>query len=275
MSKNIHISLIIIHTVLLIFILSGTNFASAGRTMETYSFRFENCTISEALREISQKSGVTIILKSDINKTIQGKSYTNRTLDRIIADLLRGENCAVVWNYSKGILASIGLYTFEKDSKSVNMKFFPNITPPVREPEREIERNNEVPPVVQDTERVRADEDREIEARRALMAREMMRRRDIENDNDLPDPGFPGIRRPMRRVNEAGEVAPSGSADDSGVVDLNTNETTGVVTGEEVNAGTPEVSPAVPDETATPPSPETPDPASFNGLEPPPMPPGF
>jgi hypothetical protein len=271
MRKNIHTSLIIIHTVLLFCILSGSNFASAGRAVETYSFRFENCTISEALREISQKSGVTILLKSDINKTIQGKSYTNRTLDRIIADLFRGENCAVVWNYNKGILASIGLYAFDKDSKTVNMRFIPEMTPPVRE--AEIEKNNEVIPAIQDSESVRADEESEMETRRALMAREMMRRRDAENNNSPPERRFQGISR-SRRVNEAGEAVSSSSADDSGAVDPSTEVTTGAgaITVEEVNA---ETSPIVPDETIMPPSPETPDPASFNGLEPPPMPPGL
>jgi hypothetical protein len=64
-------------------------------------------------------------------------------LDRILADLLRGESCALVWNYSNGNLSSIGLYTFEKDSKAISRRFVPEIPTPVREPEPEINRFNE------------------------------------------------------------------------------------------------------------------------------------
>jgi hypothetical protein len=256
-----YISFVTLYTVLIFCAFSFQLYASAGRAAETYTFRFDNCTISEALKEISQKSGVTIILKSDINKTIQGRSYTNRTLDRIINDLMRGENCAVVWNYSKGTLASIGLYTFEKDSKAISRRFTPDTPPPLREPE--IERNNEAPPIVHNTDSVMADEEMEIEVRRALVAREMIRRRDAENDNDLPAPGFPVINRQMRRVNGAEDAAP-GPTDDPGAV-----------TGEEANADTPGVPPGDPDENPMPPLPEAPDPNYFNGLEPPPMPPGI
>ncbi|MBN1904401.1 MAG: DUF4974 domain-containing protein [Deltaproteobacteria bacterium] len=275
MKKNRYISFITLCTVLLSCSFSMQLHASPGRRADTYTFRFDNCTISEALREISQKSGVTIILKSDINKTIQGKSYTNRTLDRIINDLMRGENCAVVWNYSKGILASIGLYTFEKDSKLVSRRFIPDIPPPVREPEPEIERNIEEPPIIHDTEGVSADEEREIEVRRALMAREVMRRRDIENDSDLPPPGFPGINRPVRRVNGDEDAVP-GLADDPDALNApGTDETAEAGTGEEANAEILEIPPGMADENTLPPSPEVPDPNNFNGLEPPPMPPGF
>jgi len=84
-----------------------------------FSFHFENCTVSDALREISAKSGINIISKSMLKKEILRKAYNNRRLDSIISDLLRGENCAVVWNYDEGNLLSIDLYTFdENDLKS-------------------------------------------------------------------------------------------------------------------------------------------------------------
>ncbi|GEM_PF-2660583 len=273
-----YITSITLHALFFICVFSLHLYALPARGAQRYTFHFNNSSISDVLGEISQKSGITIILKSDINKTVQGKSYTNQTLERIIADLMRGENCAVVWNYNKGILASIGLYTFEKDSKGVNMRFFPNITPPVREPEPEIARNIDVPPAAQETESARADEEREIEVRRALMmAREieMMRGRDMESDNDLPGPGFPGINSPMRRVNGERDAIP-GSADNQGVVNPpGAGGAADTGRGEEANAATPESPPDVPAEAATPPIPEVPDPSNFNGLEPPPMPPGF
>jgi hypothetical protein len=118
--KNKNIALIIrIYTVILIsafFPISVSALADSGE--ETFSFRFENCTVTDALIEISQKSGINIISNSIIKKEIVSKSYTDKRLDKIISDLLRGENCAVVWNYSNGSLDSIGLYTYnEEDSK--------------------------------------------------------------------------------------------------------------------------------------------------------------
>jgi hypothetical protein len=115
-----------------------------------------------------------------------------------------------------------------------------------------------------------------MEVRRALAASEMMRRREMENDNQLPGPGFPGSNRPMRRVNGEG-AAVVGSTDDSGAALMppGSDETPEAGTGEEANGLAHETPPGVPDETAIPPSPEAPDPLDFNGLEPPPMPPGF
>ena len=80
-----------------------------------FSFRFEDCTVSDALTEISSKLGINITTKSTLKKEILKKSYVNRRLDSIINDLLRGENCAVVWNYNEGSLFSIDLYTFDED----------------------------------------------------------------------------------------------------------------------------------------------------------------
>ena len=83
---------------------------------EAYSFRFEDCTVTDALREISKKSGVKIYADGNLKKELSRKSYVNRSLDSIISDLLRGENCALVWNYyDDGNLHSIDLYTFDEN----------------------------------------------------------------------------------------------------------------------------------------------------------------
>jgi len=89
--------------------------ALSDDSSKRFSFRFENCTVSDALSEISAKIGIDIIAKSALKKEIASKSYVNRRLDSIINDLLRGENCAVVWNYNEGSLLSIDLYTFDEN----------------------------------------------------------------------------------------------------------------------------------------------------------------
>ena len=89
--------------------------ALSDDSVKRFSFRFENCTVSDALSEISAKIGIDITAKSALKKEIASKSYVNRRLDSIINDLLRGEDCAVVWNYNEGSLFSIDLYTFDEN----------------------------------------------------------------------------------------------------------------------------------------------------------------
>lgn len=76
------------------------------------SFDFTNCDISEALRQITKASGIKIIANGHINKRIADKSYKNMTLDRILSDLLRGQNCAIVWHYNESGLSSINIRNF-------------------------------------------------------------------------------------------------------------------------------------------------------------------
>ncbi len=101
------------------FVVPAHGFSDNNRNI--FTFRFENCTVTDALRELSEKSGITIKINGVINKEIFTKSYINRSFDTIIADLLRGENRAVVWIIKNGDIDSIVLYTFEKDSTGGNI----------------------------------------------------------------------------------------------------------------------------------------------------------
>ena len=89
--------------------------AITEKNSNTFSFSFENCTVSEALKQVSEKSGINIISNSIFNKNILRKSYSNKSLDSIVANLLRGENCAVVWNYNEGNLHSIDIYSLDEN----------------------------------------------------------------------------------------------------------------------------------------------------------------
>jgi hypothetical protein len=79
---------------------------------EKWSIDFKNCTVSEALSRITQMSGISIIANDTIDKRISTKSYKDMTIDQILADLLRGQNCAVVWHYSEEGLDSVNIWTF-------------------------------------------------------------------------------------------------------------------------------------------------------------------
>ena len=92
-------------TVIIIIAFLGTPVSAlSGNSRNTFSFSFQNCTVSDALKKISEKSGIDILSNSSFKKEILRKSYVNKSLDSIIADLLRGENCAVIWNYNGGSL---------------------------------------------------------------------------------------------------------------------------------------------------------------------------
>jgi len=102
---------------ILFLYLSITTASWSAENEKLWSFDFKNCTASEALRQISEASGILIIATGTIEKEILSKSYTNKRLDVILTDLLRGENYAFVWSYSGKGLDSIGLWSFEKGSK--------------------------------------------------------------------------------------------------------------------------------------------------------------
>jgi hypothetical protein len=76
------------------------------------SFDFTDCDISEALSQITKVSGIKIIVNGTINKKIADKSYKNMRLDHILSDLLRGQNCAIVWHYNELGLSSINIRNF-------------------------------------------------------------------------------------------------------------------------------------------------------------------
>jgi hypothetical protein len=94
--------------------------ALSENNSNTFSFRFENCTVTAALKELSEKSGVKIVSNGIIKKEIFQRSYNNKKLDSIIKDLLRGEDCSVVWNYRDGNLFSVNLYTPDENDVKGN-----------------------------------------------------------------------------------------------------------------------------------------------------------
>ena len=120
------------------FIIFSTSATVLSDNNNTFSFQFENCTVTDALKEISEKSGINIISNGTLKKDILIKSFRNRTLDTIISNLLRGENCAVVWNYSDGNLYSIDIYTFDENDVKTTSRGFSTINRTNRDNDRNV-----------------------------------------------------------------------------------------------------------------------------------------
>lgn len=248
--------------------------ALAANIGNTFSFRFENCTVADALIEISRKSGINIISNSVIKKEILSKSYVNRSLDNIIVDLLRGENCAVVWNYNKGNLESIGLYTFEKGEMKRNISGSIAFKRPVLD---------------NTADRYQKGTDTSnIKRTRNDYLNNINNNRNVPN-NALTNTGSSVNKSSSRMVNKRWNSGPgtsSASVNNQRIISnrsdtsldnrSNNRPDTGRDNSRLDNSDNRSGGSSEDDENKdVQPSPESPEPEKYNGLEPPPMPPGF
>ena len=240
--------------------------ASALSEGKTFSFRFESCTVTDALKEISAKSGVDIISNGTLKKELLRKSYVNRSLDSIIADLIRGENCAIVWNYNDGNLFSIDLFTPDEDTVRKSLTGSNG--------NRRTIRDNDRSPFPDDV----------INTARA----NYLRNREVNRSNNRSNITLPASRRSVER-NSSNRINTNSNTVFGTSGRANSNSNTVSVTSSNVSANisrattnkqnnitddnepitNPEQSPG---STALS---ELPDPETGSGLEPPPMPPGL
>ncbi|MEA3432554.1 MAG: hypothetical protein U9R01_07805, partial [candidate division WOR-3 bacterium] len=63
---------------------------------DTWTFDFKNCSVSDALIRIVETTGIDIFTDKPINRKVC-KSYDAGTIDKILKDLFRRENHAMVW----------------------------------------------------------------------------------------------------------------------------------------------------------------------------------
>ena len=257
-------NLVLIITVFTVILLSGffpisvSALADSGR--DTFSFRFENTTVSDALREISKKSGINIISNSIIKKQILSKSYTDKRLDKIISDLLRGENSAVVWNYNNGSLDSIGVYIPEEDKNQGKTSG----------PGRISRSAGNRPSVARSTPNINPG--RPNSSFNDLGSSREENNRIIRSNrinNNLPNYPTSDNKNISKRVNTQRRTVSGRSS--STTTNTNnrrsTNNKTDSRSEEEEEKDTPEEN--------TPPEIPEPDTEEYHGLEPPPMPPGL
>jgi len=86
-----------------------------------WSFDFKNCTVSDALRQMSQVTGIGIFMMNQKgDKQLLSKSYKDQTIDRILRDILRQENYAMLWNYDVDDLDAIDIWIFKDSSSRAN-----------------------------------------------------------------------------------------------------------------------------------------------------------
>ncbi|UCF85971.1 MAG: hypothetical protein JSV50_10165 [Desulfobacteraceae bacterium] len=81
-----------------------------------FSIDFDNVSISDALSQLSQVTGIKILTKSPLENKIITRSYENKTVNQIIKDILRNVNHALIWEYSVRGVDSISISVFDRGS---------------------------------------------------------------------------------------------------------------------------------------------------------------
>ena len=90
-----------------------------------WSLEFSDCSVSDALNQISKVTGVKVITNKDIDKMILNKYYKDKPIDHIVTDILSRENYAIIRRFNdKRKLVSIGIWILEwsKPNKRGNLR---------------------------------------------------------------------------------------------------------------------------------------------------------
>ena len=113
----------------------------------TWSFQFNKMPISEAIRKVRVKTGLSISIHKDaINNNehsfndIITKTYTDMRLDKILTDLLKRMRCSVVWNYRDNHLEGVNIWIFNKSNYQGKDNYLSSI---ITEPENTPAHNND------------------------------------------------------------------------------------------------------------------------------------
>jgi len=89
-----------------------------------WSFEFQNCTVTEALKKISDTADIEIITNYSDAEVKLNKSYDSKNIEKIINDLFKKENCAIVWLYDKDTekLNGVKILVFESSEEIIRNK---------------------------------------------------------------------------------------------------------------------------------------------------------
>lgn len=115
--------ILIIGCGVLIFLIFHSVWSSMAHTLKSeagkWSFNFENCTVYDALQQISKKTGIRIFTTIHANHKILNKSYVASEIDDILTDIFRKENYAIIWKYKERKLDSVEIW-YKDDMRRAN-----------------------------------------------------------------------------------------------------------------------------------------------------------
>ncbi len=81
-----------------------------------WSMEFNGVTISDALKQITQTTGIKIITPKGLGNQVITKSYKDRTIEYILKDMFRDTNYALVWSYGEKGVEAVKIMTLDKGS---------------------------------------------------------------------------------------------------------------------------------------------------------------
>jgi len=86
---------------------------------QKWSFDFKNCTVSDALRQMSQATGIDFFMNQNRDDQVC-KSYNEQTIDQILRNLFKHENYAMLWSYDDEGLSTIDIWILKDSSSRAN-----------------------------------------------------------------------------------------------------------------------------------------------------------
>ena len=78
-----------------------------------WSLQFKSVSLSAALKQITQITGIKIILPSQLGNKVITESYKNQTIEHILKDIFKDMNYALVWFYGEKGIDSIRILVLE------------------------------------------------------------------------------------------------------------------------------------------------------------------
>lgn len=106
----------VLFTMVFILVVSTRGIALAEREGDArWSIDFGAISISEALDQLTQVTGIKIFTTAPLAHTISPKRYMNQSIEQILKDMLKNLNYAAVWHYSERGIESIGILAFDRE----------------------------------------------------------------------------------------------------------------------------------------------------------------
>lgn len=102
---------------LVICLASSVSYALSKDDRWTMSFD-RNSTVSDALRQIENTTGVSLNIRGEADRQIIRHSFLDADIGQILQDVLGNMNYALTWNYSGIQLESVDIWFFDKGAKT-------------------------------------------------------------------------------------------------------------------------------------------------------------
>jgi type II secretory pathway component GspD/PulD (secretin) len=99
-----------------VVLLSPSAFCAEVDENALWSLQFKRVSISEALKQIAQTTGIKIVTPKQLGNQVITRSYKNQTIQRILKDMFRDMNFALVWSYGEKGIDSVKIVTLDKGS---------------------------------------------------------------------------------------------------------------------------------------------------------------